>query len=116
EPNEESALAILSPQPGSYLNPQLLYIQQRGLTQVFYSLDGSDPLEGGMSYTQAVELSGSEILLQVAGVGVDGQILRESVRFSAGNESYQGVRQGINSNPVEIEPLYPGMTYTTTER
>lgn len=116
ESSESPALAVLSPQPGNYLNPQYFHVQHRGLTHVYYSLDGSDPLESGSLFTGGLELSGQDLQLNVAGLAADGRVLRESISFSAGTQAYQGVRQGLVSSPVEILPLYSGMTYTTLER
>ena len=57
EPLEEKKLLnVLSPQEGVWSETQKLIIQHPPKTQIIYSVDGSDPSDFGLLYTEPINL------------------------------------------------------------
>ncbi|HUX12120.1 MAG TPA: chitobiase/beta-hexosaminidase C-terminal domain-containing protein, partial [Spirochaetia bacterium] len=67
--NRIPSLKVVSPVPGSFANQQLLDIQASGVSDVRYTLDGSDPLTKGKEYAGPTLIPGTgRIALAIAAV------------------------------------------------
>ncbi|AHC15232.1 chitobiase/beta-hexosaminidase C-terminal domain-containing protein [Salinispira pacifica] len=110
-------IPIVSPVPGDFANRQLLYIDDRGFSNLTYTLDGRDPALGGRSYSGPVLLPpGEDIPLRIRGTTHDGQILQREVRFSASDDSYAELEQGSVSEPLQIPAVRNGLYYRADDR
>ncbi len=103
---EEPYLEIVSPTDGTFANEQLLYVVQRGMEEVRYSLDGSDPLDGGDLYVGPVLLARTgEVQLTIAGRAFDGRIIERSVSYSSGDAVAVGTAQGYHTGALFVTPI-----------
>jgi hypothetical protein len=112
-----SRIPLVSPSEGDFANPQLLYIDDRGFSELRYSLDGSDPRISGAPYTNPVLLPpGEGIQLRVFGVTHDGRQLYESRIFSAGINEYAALEQGFISENISIPALRANLYYRVDDQ
>lgn len=102
---EEPYLEILSPVPGRFANRQLLYVSSRGYDEIRYSLDGSDPQNGGDRYVGPVLIArDGPVELSVVGVTADGQTVEKVVSYDSGNGSVLSTAQGYHEGPLFVDP------------
>ncbi|NBB91308.1 MAG: hypothetical protein GVY23_08900, partial [Spirochaetes bacterium] len=107
---EPSDIRIGSPLPGSWANPQILYIEDEGFADIRYTTDGSDPSQSGTVYDGPVTLQTDGIVvLRVRGVTEGGQVYNQSLEFSAGSRRLLGVEQGVRTESFELAPPSDGV-------
>jgi len=101
---EEAYLKIVSPVPGRFSNAQLLYIVSRGLEEVRYSLDGSDPRTGGTRYAGPVLIAREgSVSLSVVGVTQGGEIIEKSLSYEGERGSLLSTPQGFYDGAVLVD-------------
>ena len=78
---EKKLLNVLSPQEGIWSETQKLIIQHPPKTQIIYSVDGSDPSDFGLLYTEPINLEKEgKIELRVKAVSESGNITEKITR------------------------------------
>ena len=91
---------ILSPAPGSFANHQILFIKSRDIELIQYTLDGSDPLEGGRIYhgPELLNFTG-ELRLRVAAVpkGKNKKKIEDMVSFQVQPETRPSLSSDVES-------------------
>ncbi len=100
----EPHLRVISPVPGRFANAQLLYIASRGLEEVRYSLDGSDPRNGGNRYVGPVLIAREgTVNLSVVGSTSRGETIEESVVYEGERGSMLSTPQGYYDGPLFVD-------------
>lgn len=108
DPERQSAsLEILSPMPGNFANYQMVCIQTRNSQWVRYTLDGSDPADGGTLYNGPLNLIRTgDLTIRAAALSSSGEIMRDSVFFSVRPENrlkiVSDVQNGEYDHSLEI--------------
>ena len=109
-------IPIISPVEGDFANQQLLYIDDRGFSQLRYTTDGSDPALDGNIYDKAVLLlAASPVKLRVYGETHDGRKLHKTIHYRAGNREYLQLQQGRVTEGVYVIPTKAGLSYRTRD-
>ena len=107
---EPQGMRIGSPVPGTWANPQLLYIENDGFSEIRYTTDGSDPAGNGTVYEGPVALErDGTVRLRVRGVTESGEVYSESLEFSAGTRRLFAVEQGVRTESFELPPPSDGV-------
>ena len=98
---------IISPVSGTWANPQSLIVDSEPGTEVYYSLNGEDPLVSGFAYDGSVLLEGTgDFSLTVVSVSKEGTSRPKTVKFSVENkESLSFVNNAVDS---AIIPMFKG--------
>ena len=79
---EKKLLNVLSPQEGIWSETQKLIIQHPPKTQIIYSVDGSDPSDFGLLYTEPINLEKEgKIELRVKAVSESGNITEKIINY-----------------------------------
>ncbi len=122
--NLPSELNVLSPVPGNYANYQLLYIKSLNIKWINYTLDGSDPVTGGMPYSTPINIIESgDVNLRIAAGTMSGEIITDEIDYNVSTEA-QGriisdVKSGVYDRSITIN-LFSTLTndlyYTFSER
>ena len=106
---EPEEIEILSPVPGEWANPQLLYVDSAGFEEIRYSTDGSDPSGGGMLYERPVVLDVTgATTVRVVGTTISGNVLTGKVEYRAGDAELLSVQQGLRQESFEVAPPSSG--------
>ena len=99
---------IVSPSSGSWDNPQPLVINIKDSSEVYYSLDGSDPLVSGMAYDEPflIERTGS-VKLTVTAVAPDGTRSDYYIDYSVKDADMSGAEAEEKSfvSSIEAAPI-----------
>ena len=78
---------IISPVEGTWANPQSLIVDTEPGTEVFYSLNGEDPLVSGFAYDGPVLLDGSgDFSLTVVSVSKEGNSQPKTIHYTVENK------------------------------
>ncbi len=81
-------MKVLSPVPGVWANPQSLYVQKEESSDVFYSLNGTDPLESGLAYDGPILLEGAgKKTIIITEVRADGSFYSETITWTVTQNS-----------------------------
>lgn len=111
----EPSLQILSPVPGTFINPQALYIKASGMNSIRYTVNGTDPKVFGEVYQGITTVSG-DVSLRVWSIDGNGKEYHANVELTTGTTPYGEIAQGFTGNSLEIPVLYSDMTYVAEER
>lgn len=86
---EEKISHIISPISGTWANPQPLIIQVPDNCEVYYSLNGTDPLTSGFAYDNPIVLTetGTQIIV-VSFINSTGDVITESVEWTVTESDY----------------------------
>lgn len=87
---------IVNPVPGNWSNPQVLLVDSAPDTDIFYSLDGSDPALSGLAYNGPVTLPGEGV-----------HTLRMMSRDAGGKTHYQQVFYSVTSRETPAGLEFP---------
>jgi len=71
---ETRPFRVVNPVPGTWANPQVLVVEAPADTDIFYSIDGTDPAVSGLAYSgpASIDVQGT-ITLRVAAVDASGK-------------------------------------------
>ncbi|MCQ2612033.1 MAG: chitobiase/beta-hexosaminidase C-terminal domain-containing protein [Treponemataceae bacterium] len=76
-------MKVLSPVPGVWKNPQALYVQKDESSDVYYSLNGTDPLESGLAYDGPILIEGTgKKTIIVTEARADGSFHSETITWT----------------------------------
>ncbi|MDR1059313.1 MAG: hypothetical protein LBL43_07155 [Treponema sp.] len=82
---EAPPVAVVNPVPGNWRNPQTLVISGGEGRDIYWTSNGTNPLEGGRRYHSPVRIENTgEVVLRIAWRGKDGQVREDRVAYSAG--------------------------------
>jgi len=96
---------IISPVAGTWANPQSLIVDNEPGTEVFYSLNGEDPLVSGFAYDGPVLLEGSgKFKLTVISVSKEGTSLPKTIEYTVENKATPSYIKTPKDSPVI--PMY----------
>jgi hypothetical protein len=75
--------AVINPKPGVWANKQTLALDVPAGCDVFYSIEGSNPLESGFAYDGPVVIDAEgDVMLRLATVAADNSSVEQTVRYS----------------------------------
>lgn len=98
---------VISPVSGTWANPQSLIVDSEPGTEVYYSLNGEDPLISGFAYDGPVLLEGTgNFLLTIVSVSKEGTSLPKTIEFSVENKPSLSFINKPKESPVI--PMYKG--------
>lgn len=82
-PDQQKLLNVLSPKEGVWNEVQKLIVKAPAKTQIMYSIDGSDPSEFGLLYTEPIILEkDGKIDLKIMAVGESGLTAEKEIKYS----------------------------------
>ncbi len=96
---------VISPVAGTWANPQSLIVDSEPGTEVFYSLNGEDPLVSGFAYDGPVLLEGTgDFSLTVVSVSKEGASRPKTIQYSVQNsQNLDFINLSVDS---PIVPMY----------
>lgn len=110
------SLSVVNPEPGTWANEQLLVLESEGASEIFWSVDGGDPLESGRPYLgpTLIERTGTTTV-RVAARSPDGRVERaeQTYRVEPATLRLSAVR-ALEAAPVVAETvvsLPPGLRW-----
>ena len=78
---------VISPVEGTWANPQSLIIDSEPGTEVYYSLNGGDPLISGFAYDGPVLLEGTgDFSLTIVSVSKEGTSIPKTIEYTVENK------------------------------
>ncbi|MFP4385101.1 MAG: Ig-like domain repeat protein [Spirochaetia bacterium] len=101
---QQERFNVISPKPGQYYNPQLLYIDTAGANWVRYSVNGTEEAPG-TDYEGPVMLDVSgEVTVKVS-ASFKNNIITKTVKYDCQNRNVTGLYSGVVSDKVTIPAL-----------
>lgn len=96
---------VISPVEGTWANPQTLIIDNEPGTEVFYSLNGEDPLVSGFAYDGPVLIEGTgDFSITIISVSKEGTSLPRTVEYTVENKPQLSYIKTSVDSP--IVPMY----------
>ena len=109
-PDQQKLLNVLSPQEGVWNEVQKLIIKAPAKTQIMYSIDGSDPSEFGLLYTEPIILEkDGKIDLKIRVVGESGLITEKEIKYTVDPSGYPSPK--ISDMDYNEDNLQNGNSY-----
>jgi hypothetical protein len=100
---------VISPVEGTWANPQALIIDNEPGTEVFYSLNGEDPLVSGFAYDGPVLLEGTgNFSLTIVSVSKEGTSIPKTVEYTVEKKALPSYIKNPSDSP--IIPMYKDST------
>jgi hypothetical protein len=110
-------LSVVSPVPGEFGNPQLLFVEAPATWRIYYGFDDTDPTANGTLYTAPVVLPGSgSRTVHVVAQDPTGEWHRRQVAYSQGTNAPLNVQSGAYDESVTVSASDPTLRYTLGER
>ena len=96
---------VISPVEGTWANPQSLIIDSEPGTEVYYSLNGGDPLISGFAYDGPVLLEGTgDFSLTIVSVSKEGTSIPKTIEYTVENKPELSYIKNASDSPVI--PMY----------